>query len=171
MRRLRLLFGAVHLPVPTIRKSPVLVTFHGKQSVVPRLGVSPQPRDHRHVQITGNRLVGAGETGIKGEFFRPRRQLFAGQRPPGLGVLLAGVIRAGLLLQVDPVRVGQATAVVTPPEGVSVAQRSAGSRPRRALPGGLRGGQLGVRCSLRRRRSSGGYGEPRWRGENLPAVP
>lgn len=92
MTGLCLLFGAVHLPIPAIGESPVLVALHGDQGVVPRFGVATDTRHHRHVEISGDSLIGAGETRVEGELFSPGRQFLRGQRCAGLGVFVCRVV-------------------------------------------------------------------------------
>lgn len=104
MSWLRLLLGAIHLPIPAIGESPVLVTLHGDQGVVPRFRMGTDTRHHRHVEVSGDSLIRAGETRVEGKLFRPGRQFFRGQRCAGLGIFFCGMVRAGLLLQVHVVR-------------------------------------------------------------------
>lgn len=139
MSRLRLLFGAVHLPIPAIGESPVLVALHGDQCVVPRLWVGTDTGHHRHVEISGNSLIRARETRVEGKLLRPGGQFLGGQRRAGLGVFLCRVVRAGLLLQVHVVRMRQSAAVIWIPKWVAVAQRRTGWSLRRgALAAGVR---------------------------------
>lgn len=102
----------------------MLVAFDGDERVVTRLWVSADPRHHRHVQVAGHRLVGAGEAGIEGELLGPGGQVVTGKGARRLGVLIARVISARLLLQVHVVR--QAAAVVAATERVAIAQGGAG---------------------------------------------
>lgn len=123
MCRLRLLFRTVHLPIPAIGECPVLVALHGDQGVVSWFRMGTDTRHHRNIEISGNSLVGAGEARVEGELLRPRRQFFRGQGCAGLGVFLCRVVRAGLLLQVDVVRMRQSATVIWVSKRIAVAQR------------------------------------------------
>lgn len=160
MRGLRLLLGAIHLTVPAVGESPVLVAFDGDERVVPRLRMPADPGHHRHVQVAWHRLVGAGEAGVEGEFLGSGRQIVPGQGARRLGVLVARVVGAGLLLQVHVVR--QAATVVAAPERVAVAQGGAGRgggrrwrRRRGALASRLRGRDVRVDGPLGSTQGSG----------------
>lgn len=148
----------------------MLVALHGDQGVVSRLRVGTDAGHHRHVQIPGDRLIRAGETRVEGELLGPGGQLLCGQRRAGLRVFLRGVVRAGLLLQVHVVRVGQPAAVIRASERVAVAQRGARGRLRRGtLAAGVRGGNIRVDGALVRR---DGARVPSQRGvrHQVPAV-
>lgn len=79
--RLRLLLGAVNLPVPAVGgESPRLVALHRQQGVgvVSGLWRRADRWHHRHVQVTGDRLVWAWRVGrIKSEFLCPRGEVIA----------------------------------------------------------------------------------------------
>lgn len=132
---LRLLLGAIHLTVPAVGESPMLVAFDGDERIVTRLRVPADPRHHRHVQVAGHRLVGAGKAGVEGELLGPGGQIVTGQGARRLRVFIARVVGARLLLQVHVVR--QAAAVVAATERVAVAQGGAGRGGGRRRRGAL----------------------------------
>lgn len=58
---------AAHLAVPATGQGPRLITVHGKQRVVARLPRGPQGLHHRHIQVTGHRLVRSRVARIEGK--------------------------------------------------------------------------------------------------------
>lgn len=135
MRRLALLLGAVHLPVPPIGDGPRLVAVHREQGVVARFAGAADGGHYGHIQIARHRLVGAGGVAlVEGEFLGPRRELLAGDG--GVHVLV-GEGGGGLGAGLDGVVVGHAARVVAAAE-IAVGQSGAGG----ALHGGGAGAAL-----------------------------
>lgn len=149
MSGLCLLFRAVHLTIPAIGESPVLVALHGDQCVVSRFRMGTDTGHYRHVEISRDSLVRARETRVERKLFGPGRQFFRRQRTAGLGIFFCGMIRARLLLQVYVVRMRQSAAVIWVSKWITVTQR----RTRRslrcgALSAGVRRGNIRVDGAL-----------------------
>lgn len=58
---------ATHLAVPATGQGPRLITVHGKQRIVARLSGGSQGLHHRHIQVTGHRLVWSRVARIEGK--------------------------------------------------------------------------------------------------------
>lgn len=76
---LRLLLGAVDLPVPAIGgQSPRLVRLHRQQGLVSGFWRRADSRNHWHVQVTGHRLIWARGIGrVKRKLLRPGGEVVA----------------------------------------------------------------------------------------------
>lgn len=158
-----MILRAAHLTAPAASQSPgLMVTIHGQQRFVPRLSWTAQPRHHRHVQVSGHRLIWSTVTGVESQLCGTALEVLAARG--GVQVLVGGkrpLSRAGF-----ESAAGDSARIITPTQ-VPVGQRSGGGGTRRG--GGAGGGRkarlgrffsrvTGVHPGGRRRATEGRWG-------------